>query len=159
MSLLISLALASIITGAGHFQYPVIVYSSDLFTTAPIWLILLQTFLLHTLGILNLVLIVSLISFLVKNRMITLLITVILIIGSSMVGRSLDMLYSILHLNPFTYFLGADVVTNLLACETGNSNITFLNGVFSLCILAVILIVVVLLTTRHQEKRQMLARN
>ncbi|GAA0291356.1 ABC-type transport system involved in multi-copper enzyme maturation permease subunit [Gracilibacillus halotolerans] len=159
MSLLVSFGLASMISGTGHFQYPVILYSSDLFSTAPIWLILFKTFFLHTLGILNVVLMISLISFLVKNRMITLLITIILIIGSSMVVRSLDMLHSILHLNPFTYFSGADVVTNLLAYETGNSNISFLNGVISLSVLAVILLAVVLLTTRYEEKRQMLARN
>lgn len=156
--LLISLGLASIINQSGSIHYPIILYGSEAPVTAPVWIIITKTFTLHALSILSIVLLISIISYLTKNRMITLLISVVIIIGSSMAFKSLDTLHSVIHLNPFTYFLGADVVTNLIAYQTGNSGITFENGVFFLSILAILLIATTLLLGSHKKKTHMLAR-
>ncbi|MCJ7842605.1 hypothetical protein MUB24_17215 [Lederbergia sp. NSJ-179] len=158
ITLFISFVLASIITGTGSFRYPILLYSLDTVATVPVWIIIAKTLTLHALSILNIVLLVSIISYFAKNKLITLLITVVFIIGSSMVLKSLDVLNSMIHLNPFTYLSGADVVTNLMAYQSDNPSITFENGVFFLSVFAVILIAAILLLVRQREKKQMLAR-
>lgn len=157
-TLMFSFVLASLITGIGSLQYPIPLYSENTIDTVPIWRIIGETFTLHLLSILDIVFIVSIISHIAKNRMITLLVTIVIIIGCSVGARSLEVFHPLLHLNPFTYFLATDVVTNELVYETGNSNINFINGVFYLGILATVLLSVTLVLVQQQEKRQMLGR-
>lgn len=157
MALLISYALASMVSGTGNAQYPILLYSSGSPETAPIWLILVKMFSLQLLSILNITLLISLISLFAKNRLSTLLISIIIMIGSSIALKSIEALHPFIHLNPFTYFFSGDVVTRLMTYEMKNANITFANGVILLSLFAVILMTAILMLAHRKEKNQMLS--
>jgi len=156
ITLLISFVLASIINGTGNVLYPISLYTSNTLETAPIWAVIVKMFFLQVLSILNIVLLISLISFFAKNRLITLLISLVITIGSSMALKSIEVLHKFVHLNPFTYFSSGDVVTGLMTSEINNTNVTFVNGFISLSLLAIILMSAIFITAQQKEKKQML---
>lgn len=155
ISLIISFALAGIINGTGDILYPMSIYTSDGLETAPIWIIIMKVFILQILSIVNIVLLISLISFFAKNRLITLLISLVITIGSSMALKSIEVLHKFVHLNPFNYFSSGDVVTGLMESEINNTNVTFLDGIISLTLLAIILSIGIFIISQKKEKKQM----
>ncbi|WP_211654104.1 hypothetical protein [Planococcus alpniumensis] len=152
-TLAISLAMASLVKGSGHVLYPVLLYSTGLPETSPIWIVLVKMLILQLLGILSLVLLVSLISFFVQNHLVSLLITLVVVIGSPMVFKSIEAFHSIAHLNPFTYLASGDVVTRFIMQDVPNSRATFEMGIVSLGVFSFMLVLInVVLAFRHEKK-------
>lgn len=152
-SLFFSFLLASVMNGSGSIQYPILLHSSITPETIPVWIVILKVFSLQVLSIITIVLLILILSFLTKNRLATMLLSIIITIGSVMTFKTLDTFHSIIHYNPFAYFLSGDAVTGLLALETSNSNITFGNGIMSLSILVILLLIMVYFLSRLEEKR------
>jgi len=158
VTLLISFILASAVSGKGSSQYPTLLYMYGLPETVPIWTIIVKMFSLQVLSILNIVLLIALVSFFAKNRLTTLLISLIITIGSSMAFKSIEALYKFVHLNPFTYFYSGDVVTGLMASETNNTHVTLINGFIYQGLLAIVLMTATFIVVQQKEKRQVLVK-
>lgn len=156
-TLAISLVMASLLKGPGHVLYPVLLYSAELPETSPIWIVLVKMLTLQLLGILSLVLLISLISFFVQNNLVSLLITLVVVIGSPMVFKSIEAFHAIAHLNPFTYFGSGDVVTRLIIQDINNTNVTFGNGIIMLCIFSFAMIILNVIFAHHRDKTSMYA--
>ena len=155
ITLISSFLIASISSGIGNILYPILIYTSDLPETAPIWIIITKMLALQILSILNIVLLISLISFFIKNNLISLLITIFIVIGSSMISKAIEALHSIVHLNPFTYFSSGDVLTGFITHETNNNQVTFGNGIILLCTLAFALLALNIFFAYRKERNPM----
>ncbi|MFZ3591436.1 hypothetical protein ACOI1C_19970, partial [Bacillus sp. DJP31] len=155
-TLLISFVLASIINGPGGILYPIIMFTTELPETAPIWIVTIKMLTLQVLSILNIVLLISLISFFIKNNLVTLLVSIVLVIGSSMTLKSNEAFHSIAHLNPFTYISSGDVVTRFITQDTSNIHITFENGIILLCILSIVLFTLNMIFAYRKKKNPIL---
>lgn len=156
-TLAISFVMASLVKGTGTALYPVLLFSTDLPETSPIWIILIKMLTLQFLGILNIVLLISLISFFIQNNLVSLLITLIVVIGSPMVFKSIEAFHAIAHLNPFTYFGSGDVVTRLIIQDIRNTNVTFGNGIIMLCIFSFAMIILNVIFAHRRDKTSMYA--
>ena len=156
LSLFIGFIISSIVNGTGNIQYPILLSSVNAPETTPIWLILIKMFFLQLLSIVNITLVVSLISLFAKNRLSTLLISIVIIIGSPLALQSIEVLHPFIHLNPFTYFFSGDVVTGLTMYELNNEQVTFTMGVILLCLFAAILITILIIFAHKKENNQML---
>ena len=156
-TLAISLVMASLVKGPGHALYPVLLYSAELPETSPIWIVLVKMLTLQLLGILSLVLLISLISFFVQNNLVSLLITLVVVIGSPMVFKSIEAFHAIAHLNPFTYLASGDVVTRLIIQDISNTNVTFGNGIIMLCIFSFAMIILNVIFAHRRDRTSMYA--
>lgn len=154
-TLILSFLLASIINGPGNILYPIIMFTTELPETAPIWIVIIKMFTIQILSIINIVLLVSLISFFIKNNLVNLLVSIVLVIGSSMTLKSIDAFHYIAHLNPFTYISSGDVVTRFITQDTSNIHITFENGIILLCVLLIVLFTLNMLFAYRKEKNSM----
>jgi hypothetical protein len=156
-TLVVSFIMASIVKGPGNVLYPVLLYSVDLPETSPIWIVLIKMLTLQFLGIISMVLLISLISFFIKNNLVSLVISLIIVIGSPMVLRSIEAFQSIVHLNPFTYFASGDVVTRFIMQDINNAYTTFGNGIVSLCVFSFVLVLLNTILAYRNEKKPMYA--
>jgi hypothetical protein len=154
-TLLISFVLASIINGPGNILYPIIMFTTELPETMPIWIVTIKMLTLQVLSIFNIVLLISLISFFIKNNLVTLLVSIVLVIGSSMTLKSIEAFHSIAHLNPFTYISSGDVVTGFITQDTRNIHITFENGTILVCIFSIVLFTLNMIFAYQKEKKTM----
>lgn len=157
LTLGISFIIASLVKGTGTVLYPVLIYSAELPETSPIWIVLVKMLTLQFLGLLTVVLVISLISFFIQNNLVTLLITLVIVIGSPMVFRSIEGFHSVVHLNPFTYLASGDVVTRFLVQDVNNANATFGTGVVVLCIFSLMLAIGNAVLAYRSEKKPMYA--
>lgn len=154
-ALTVSFIMASIVKSPGTGLYPVLIYSADFPETTPIWIVLLKMLTLQSLGILSVVLLISLISFFIKNNLVNLLVSLVTVIGSPMVLRSTEAFHSIAHLNPFTYLASGDVVTRLIIQDINNANATFGNGIMLLCVFSFALIIINVIFSWRRDKISM----
>ncbi|WKA56569.1 hypothetical protein [Planococcus shixiaomingii] len=158
-ALAISFVMASLVKGTGNVLYPVLLYSVELPETSPIWIVLVKMGTLQLLGILSLVLLISLISFFVQNNLVSLLITLVAVIGSPMVFRSIEAFHAIAHLNPFTYLASGNVVTRFIHQDIPNTHATFETGIVSLGVFSFLLAVLInILAYRHEQKSMYAAK-
>ena len=156
-TLAISLVMTSLVKGSGHVLYPVLLYSAELPETSPIWIVLVKMLTLQLLGILSLVLLISLLSFFVQNNLVSLLITLVIVIGSPMVFKSIEAFHAIAHLNPFTYLASGDVVTRFILQDIPNTHATFGTGIVSLGVFSVMLMIINAVLAYRYEKKPMYA--
>lgn len=154
--LVFSFCLASIFNGTGSFRYPIVNNGSPNFETMPLWSVMIKTFILHALAIVNLVLIVAFVGVLTKNKMATLMIAILITVGFPMTHEFISSLHPFLHLSPFTYFLGGDVVTGFLAELFNNDRIDFISGVIVLVVFASIITCILCIHAHLVEKRRLI---
>ena len=157
LALAISFIVASLAKGSGNILYPVLLYSGELPETSPIWIVLVKMLILQFLGLLTVVLLASLISFFIQNNLVSLLVTLVVAIGSPIVFKSVEAFHSIAHLNPFTYLTSGDVVTGYIFQDINNAHATFGMGVVILCAFSFILAIVNMVLAYQYEKKPMYA--
>ncbi len=157
ITLIVSFVMASIVSGTGTHQYPILIEFDGNLKTLPIWTVIVKMFLSQSLSIFNVVLFICFVSYLTKNRLTTLLISIVVIIGSSFALKSIAALHPFAHLNPFTYLYSGDVIAGTIISETENTNITFGNGLYIQSLLSIILIAFMILATHKKERKQMIA--
>lgn len=156
-TLAISFVMASLVKGPGHVLYPVLLYSAELPETSPIWIVLVKMLTLQLLGIISLVLLISLISFFIQNNLVSLMITLVIVIGSPMVFKSIEAFHAIAHLNPFTYLASGDVVTRFIMQEINNAEATLGTGIVSLGAFSFMLTIINAVLAHRYEKKPMYA--
>ena len=152
-----SFMIASLVKGTGNVLYPVLLYSTELPETSPIWVVLVKMLILQFLGLLVVVLFISLISFFIQNNLVNLLITLVVVIGSPIVFRSIDGFHSIVHLKPFTDQPSGDAVTRYRLQDVSDANATFGTGIVLLGVFSVILAIANAVLAYRYEKKPMYA--
>lgn len=157
LTLVFSFIIASLAKGPGHILYPVLLYSAELPETSPIWIVLVKMLILQFLGLLTVVLLTSLLSFFIQNNLVSLLITLVIVIGSPLVFRSIDAFHSIVHLNPFTYMASGEVVTRFIVQDVNNANATFGTGIVLLGVFSFMLALANAFLAYQYEKKPMYA--
>lgn len=147
-----SIIVGSIFDRFGDWDYPVLIYGEDRTFT----LMSMGVFLIKAAGMFMLILlfcysILFLFSIMTKRVVVSIGLTLVtLFIGLKMSG--VLQTSSVTHYIPFQYFSVFEVLTNELALNMANFNITFTNGMISLSISSFVLLVVTYVVYSLQTK-------
>ncbi|UUX34476.1 hypothetical protein [Fundicoccus culcitae] len=151
----VSLLVSTLLNGPGSLNYPINIFSDSYIDTLPLSLVISKTIILQILSILFLVSTVYLISILVKNQLSTLFISTVLLVGPILLTGNIAPLSHILHLLPTTYFNATRVITNQLAFENNNVNISFYTGIYVLLLSSIIMLLAILILKKYHETNQL----
>lgn len=121
--------ISSISAGTGSFNYPIFGYDqSGAMIYSPVWVVFIKSF---TLSILSLSSIVSIIIFIVslfRNKMTSLLISILLIVGTEILTTIIKPMQQVAHLLPMTYLYSLTAVTGETRVGYENGVVSFNNG-------------------------------
>ncbi|MFD1429091.1 hypothetical protein [Lacticaseibacillus mingshuiensis] len=148
------LGLATIISGFGHWSYPMFRYHSgtskmEYVSTGTI---ILQQLPISLLYLVFLVLSCEVIAIMAKNRFVTLFVALVVLIGLPLGTWLVVPLQSIAHIVPTTYLFSELTVTGELANSFHNSRVCLTSGLIVL--LGSILILAVLIVALGQKKKK-----
>lgn len=139
-----SFVVASLISGIGNFQYPWETY--QLKTRALFYVFqgnaLGKVLILQLLSVMFIVCSVNLIAKLIKQTLPTLFVAMLALVGMNMLILTLAPLANFAQWLPMTYFSGADVVSQKIAVDLENGQITWRQGCLTLTIGILIVLVV-----------------
>ncbi|WP_088816213.1 MULTISPECIES: ABC transporter permease [Listeria] len=142
LSILFAFLPATVLSGLGSLNYPILSEMSGGYVTLPVGKLLLETIILQMLSLLIVILVIDLISKIVKKAMPTLFLSLILLIAPTFLIGKVVFLDKIAAFLPMTYFNSGQVTNYFLAEACNNPTITFVTGVIvlliSLCLLLVI---------------------
>ncbi|MBC1502069.1 hypothetical protein HB943_15815 [Listeria weihenstephanensis] len=141
MTCLIAYLPASVISGAGSFEYPIVINTNAGITTEPVGSLIVQVIVLQFLAIIIAVLMIDLVSKLFKRLMPTLFISLLILIAPVLAVGKMEPMSQWAHLLPGTYFNATAVVDNSLAILCDNGNISFINGVTTLGVMLFVLLI------------------
>ncbi|MGF3214181.1 hypothetical protein ACQV2X_03350 [Facklamia sp. P12945] len=136
---------AGLVNGFSSYQYPISIYTDTYRETLPVWRLIAQTSVIHALTILMTVIWVYLIAILTKEKLITLFVSALTLIGGILLTGNIAPLAKVMHFIPTTYFFATRVITQQLAYENVNQAITYQNGLLLVSIVNLFLIALIML--------------
>ncbi|MGF3073306.1 hypothetical protein ACQV2S_07010 [Facklamia sp. P13064] len=136
---------AGLVNGFSSYQYPISIYTDTYIETLPVWRLIAQTSVMHAFTILMTVIWVYLIAILTKEKLITLFVSGLTLIGGILLTGNIAPLAKVMHFIPTTYFFATRVITQQLAYENVNQAITYQNGLLLVSIVNLFLIVLIIL--------------
>lgn len=151
VTLVFSFSLASLMNGMSSGNYPINIVTEDFSKTLPIKIVGTEALVLQICALLFTVVFVYSVAILTKTKLTTLFVSVILLGGMVLTTGMIAPVNSISHLMPTTYFKAISVVTNELATECNNMNITFKNGLFTLLLWSIILFFFMIIIQKKSE--------
>lgn len=157
--MLLSFAMASIISGVGSSQYPVVIKIAGHHRILPVGQIMGKAAVLQGLSLLLLTLSTYLFAGITKNKLITMFISIIVDAGLIAITGKIEPLFPVSHVLPTTYFNAVQVSNHELSGITNNPHINFETGALVLTISCLILLVVITLRNRYSEKSELLFRH
>ncbi|WP_430536559.1 hypothetical protein [Listeria rocourtiae] len=141
MSCLLAYLPASLLSGAGSFEYPIAVVREKDFITMPVGSLLVKAIALQLLAIIVVVLTVDLVSKLCKRMMSTLFISLLILVVPVVAVGKIVPLNRWAEFLPGTYFNTVSVVDNSLAILCDNARIHFSNGLLVLVVTTIVLFI------------------
>ncbi|EUJ48931.1 hypothetical protein [Paenilisteria rocourtiae] len=141
MSCLLAYLSASMLSGAGSFEYPIAVERKAEFVTMPVGGLLVKAMTLQILAIIVVVLTVDLVSKLCKRVMSTLFVSLLILVVPVVAVGKIVPLNIWAEFLPGTYFNAVSVVDNSLAILCDNAGIHFSNGVLVLVVTTIVLLI------------------
>lgn len=155
ITLLISFASATLISGSNSPSYPAVLNTPSYTDIRPIGALMLEGLFLQFLCIIFLVLFVYIIAQLTKNKVATLFISIFILCGLTLTLAKIQPLASILHGIPITYFNTIAVLLRDISFETGNANVTLISGTITLTVSILIeLAIVTLLNYKRSNYKE-----
>ena len=136
--------LAGLLNGFSSSLYPISLYTEHYTDTIRVGRLIGQTLVLHTLTILMTLVWVDLMALMTKDKLTTLFVSAVTLLGGILLTGNIAPLAKILHLFPTTYFFATRVITQQLAYENVNPEINYINGLLVLVGTNLLLIVCVL---------------
>ncbi|MGF3196289.1 hypothetical protein [Facklamia sp. P13055] len=136
---------AGLVNGFSSYQYPISIYTDTYIETLPVWWLIAQTSVMHAFTILMTVIWVYLIAILTKEKLITLFVSALTLIGGILLTGNIAPLAKVMHFIPTTYFFATRVITQQLAYENVNQAITYQNGLLLVSIVNLFLIALIML--------------
>lgn len=160
MSLLV-FACASLFFGTGNIAYPYIIHQvvngKFALGIVPVSQIVPNALILQIFAILFIAIFTQLIAKIFRNQLPSLLLTILLLIGGSLITIVIQPLNAIAQWLPSTYLNPLKTVSGTLAYELENVQVNFGNGMLTLiissCFLIVLLILVDYIQTKNESKR------
>lgn len=146
--------ISGVISGFGPLNYPILIISSSGLATQPIGIILVKGLLLTFLSLISFITTELLFMQLLKNQAYAYFASLAFIIGQAFLPETVDSLKTIVHLLPGYYSRTVQCVTGELAAISGNSQVTFQQGLKILVIYILITFIFsYILDEIHQLKR------
>ncbi|GAF36239.1 hypothetical protein JCM14108_1197 [Lentilactobacillus farraginis DSM 18382 = JCM 14108] len=149
-----SLLAASLISGFGNWRYPIAFYTPKLPFNIYVsqGSLVLPTLILRILSACFIVTCVYCIATLTKQVLSTVLISTLMLIGTSLVTPDLKLLAKVGQYLPTSYFNGVNVTSGQLAYETRNIQFSYIHGVVTLFIWIVVLMVISYVIQRIRQR-------
>ena len=139
---------------SGNLNTPVYIYSLEGIGTYKALIgFIPQLGFLIVLSVAFIVNVISIISTFVKRNMTCLIISFIIIVGTTLAITEIVPLHSFAHIFPMTYLNFYKVITGELTSITSNTNISFLTGVIVLMISNIVLFVLSYTLSQYQTKK------
>lgn len=151
--ILISYLIGFSLGGSTSWKYPFLSWQSnnDMYFQGT-EIVFFKSMLLSALSIIILVELVYLITYLIRNKVATLFVNLLLICGLIVGSMIIEPIQKISKYLPTTYFNSVSVVSGQFSKQIGNFSVSYSSGIYCLVISAIILLVILLLTTQKLKK-------
>lgn len=144
--LVFSFILASIMNGSNSLKYPININTMSYNEIQSLKNLMISGLAIQFLCTIFTVLFVYIIAFITHNKIATIFTSILFLCGTTLGITNIQPLFSIIHYIPTTYFNTMSVLTNDIAINSNNSNVTFVHGIISLlfCIVIELLLIFII---------------
>lgn len=153
--LAVSFLLGFFISGAGTFEYPHLCFSAEeqAYYFKPMGDVIIPSMVLVILSIFVVVQTIYLISGIFMNKMSTLFISILVILGFLFGINSIQPIQTVAHLIPFTYLRGFDVYSGILNKILEKGNLNFDTGIIVLVASIAVLSALIFILEKSKDMR------
>ncbi|MGF3225878.1 hypothetical protein [Facklamia sp. P12932] len=147
LTLILAYILASLFFDKGSFNYPILIYSEKL---AASWIamsrLISNALILQLVSIITVISTIYLIAMVFKDKMLTMFVALIVILGSMSLSYILVPLQKVAHLIPYNYMQSVAVVTGQINNQIEISHLNFNSGILSniFCILIIVAVIFII---------------
>lgn len=128
--IVIAFLIGYVFNGSGNFNYPILINSEEgIYQFINILEFITKSTFLYIFGIIFICSLVYLISVLVKNSLISFIVTLIFVLVGTILYQNIEPLIKFAHLNPFFYLNSPSIINMEIADKLNNYNFSFIKGI------------------------------